>query len=36
MTGWILGVIVAVLFWVAVFGFAKLIHRLIDFIINGR
>lgn len=36
MLGWILGVIVAIQVWLAVFGLYKLIHRLIDFIIYGR
>jgi hypothetical protein len=37
MLSWILGFLLgAILFLAAVFGFYKLIHRLIDFIIQGR
>jgi len=36
MIGWVLGFVGAIFLWLAIFGFYKLISRLVEFLIYGK
>jgi len=36
MIGWVLGFVGAILLWLTIFGFYKLISRLVEFLIYGK